>query len=58
MTEPTIHWISAHDWIEAKPNQFNKQFNSSRPKPRNKAMGFRGKDRKIETQTIIDKITK
>lgn len=54
----TIHWISAHDWIEAKSAQFHKQFNSSRPKPRNKAMGFKGRDRKIETQQLIERITK
>ncbi len=36
-----IIWESAHDFIERQTRKIAREFKTSRPKPRNKAMGFK-----------------
>jgi len=38
--------ISANEFIEAQTRQMEREFKSSRPKPRNKAMGFKGEGKR------------
>lgn len=37
--------FSANDFIEAQTRQLEREFATSRPRPRNKAMGFKGSDK-------------
>jgi hypothetical protein len=39
-----IHWISANTLIQAQTQQIADEFKTSRPRPRNRAMGFKGRD--------------
>ena len=46
-----IRWVSGNDFVEHQTKEFAKRFTSSRPRPRNKAMGFKGSDKpKRKTQ--------
>lgn len=49
-----IRWVSAHLLSEAITKQLEREYASSRPRPRNRAMGFRGEDKvkKRRDQTI------
>ena len=40
-----IRWVSANDFIETQTREFSRNFTSSRPRPRNRAMGFKGDDK-------------
>jgi hypothetical protein len=42
---PRIKWFSMHAVIEARAEEFAREFKSSRPKPRNRSMGFRDEER-------------
>jgi len=44
MNEIPIHWISANAFIEDQTRQIAEEFKTSNPRPRNRAMGFRGRD--------------
>ena len=44
-SESNIIWIPANTFIEEQTRQIEREFKTSRPRPRNKAMGFRGTDR-------------
>jgi hypothetical protein len=37
--------VSANEFIEAQTRQIEREFKCSKPRPRNKAMGFKGDDR-------------
>jgi len=41
-----VYRISANAFIEAQTRQMEKEFKSSRPSPRNRAMGFKGSDKR------------
>jgi hypothetical protein len=41
-----IVWVSANKFIEDQTKEIEKKFKCSNPKPRNKAMGFWGRDEK------------
>jgi len=48
--------VSANAFIEAQTKQMEREFKCSRPRPRNRAMGFKGSDKpkrpwKNETKT-------
>jgi hypothetical protein len=46
--------VSANDFVEAQTRSIAKEFKCSRPRPRNRAMGFRGEDRKRRTlRTVV-----
>jgi hypothetical protein len=40
-----VTWVSAHLIAEQQTRQMARDFKTSRPAPRNRAMGFRGIDR-------------
>lgn len=40
-----IRWVSAHKWIEAQTARMARELKSSRPKPSNRRMGFKGEDK-------------
>jgi len=40
-TEPQIHWVSANSLIEEQTRQIAREFGNSRPRPRNRQMGFK-----------------
>lgn len=42
---PNITWVSANALIEHQTRRIAQEFCSSKPKPRNKAMGFKGTDK-------------
>ena len=42
----SIRWESANVFIEAQTRQIAREFKTSRPRPRNRAMGFYGDDRR------------
>lgn len=46
MTTPPITWVSANTLIEEQTKNIAREFKSSRPKPRNSAMGFRQEPKK------------
>ena len=37
--------VSANDFIEAQTKQIEREFKCSKPRPRNRAMGFKGSDK-------------
>jgi len=39
-----IRWEDANKFIERQTKEIEREFKTSRPKPRNRAMGFRGDD--------------
>lgn len=41
---PKVRWVSAHTIIEANTRALEREYRSSRPKPRNRAMGFKGEE--------------
>ena len=46
MTKPEpIRWESANTFIEAQTKSMAREFKCSRPRPRNRAMGFKGFDK-------------
>jgi hypothetical protein len=40
-----INWQSANDFIEKQTRDIEREFKTSRPKPRNRHMGFKGEKR-------------
>ena len=40
-----VRWESANTVIEAQTRAIAREFKTSKPRPRNRAMGFRGDDR-------------
>ncbi len=47
--------VSANDFIEQQTKQIEKEFKSSRPNPRNWAMGFRGEPKPKHKQPSTEK---
>ena len=41
----TSHEVSGDKFVAAQTNRLEKEFKCSRPKPRNRAMGFNGSDK-------------
>lgn len=39
-----IQWVSASEIIEAQTRALSRTFHCSKPKPRNRAMGFKGEE--------------
>lgn len=59
MSEPCKYrtvWISANDWIEQNTREFIREFSSSRPRPSNKRMGFRGEPREERAKERLRKL--
>ena len=40
-----IKWVSGNEFVEQQTKEFSRNFTSSRPRPRNRAMGFKGDDK-------------
>lgn len=45
LVQDFIHWIPANLFVEEQTRLIAAEFKTSRPRPRNWAMGFRGTDR-------------
>ena len=56
MTDDTdIRWANMNKFAEDQTREIERQFHSSRPKPRNRVMGFTGKDRYLDDLTAPQK---
>ncbi len=44
MTKPTekVYEVSGNEFVDAQTRKIEKEFKTSRPRPRNRAMGFKG----------------
>ena len=49
--DPKVRWVSANTIIEANTRAIEREYRSSRPKPRNRAMGLRGEEPRLNDRT-------
>jgi hypothetical protein len=52
-----INWESAHDFIERQTVRLERMYHSSRPQPRNRAMGFKNEKHDYRKRKAYQEIT-